>query len=333
MTEPSADAPALPASEPIPELMPPAAAPPRPRRFRGFALALVVLLAAGAIGFGKGVYDFRNEPKQLATRAFQDLRSADGTLRDIDAAEGSALTSRSAVPAQRAEDAIPAVRKRLDAARGLLDRAIPKLGGRERGLASAMRASAVARTSLLDAAAPLLPIDRRAAEGLGHAEAAWAQVQLAARASDLAVAAFNRHRKADVQSSTRINGQVEAALDAALAELDEAGRIMPEARSAEVRGYVQARRRLATESARIDAVWLSGNVAEANRLLGLLAAEQTKLDARSAGVRSAPTGPWLDARKRLAGKLVAVYAQTRAKAADADRRLQMLLAAPPQPST
>ena len=85
-----------------------------------------------------------------------------------------------------------------------------------------------------------------------------------------------------------------------------------------IRQYVTLRRRLATQSLRVDAAWLAGDIERANRLLDSYIVDQTKLPPLAAKLPKSETDPIEKAYAQIAGVPTTRYEAARARAVEAD---------------
>lgn len=300
---------------------------PRSHRHRAVLLAVVVLLA-GALGFGKGVFDLRADAHHRLSQAIEAVHEADADLAKADRAAKPGLTAEGGDTARGANGSLRLATGRLRKALELVEDAEPAAQGSDVQLARALRQSVEGRLDMLDSLAVLLPLQARCSDALKDAEAGWASLQRASALSDQAAEAFNTHSRSGVASSTAFTERARSELASADAAVQRAVRSVPEAKLRPLLDLVADRVRAAEGSTRVDLVWLSGDVAEANALLANLVAEQMRAAARRAPLPRAVADPVREAYERLSAKAGADYAKARRLAEEGDARVDALLAQP-----
>ena len=89
----------------------------------------------------------------------------------------------------------------------------------------------------------------------------------ASAVSRQAVESYNRHTKASVQAAAAANDNAAAGFSSGRELLNQGAAALPEAELAGFVGYADKRIAMVAISKRADALWLSGKVPEANKLI------------------------------------------------------------------
>ena len=321
---PGAPAPGTP--QPPPPQTPAAPAtpePPAPRSglVRTIALAALIIVLAVVAGLAYRHLDARRQAQARFDATARLLADADEPILRIDTVVRSEVSSATAAAANDALADAEAADATLVEAAAQLESLPERLSEADRAYAEAFAEAVATRRQLLADTKPVLEMDRRAAGVIEPAREAWELVAQAEKLSDQAIAEFNKHTKAGVQKSTALSNQAEGLLKTAQSLLATVTAGMPEADMAPFVSYTSGKLGLLDRSKKIDATWLSGKIADANKLLDSYNAEEKRLAQLAKTLAESPTAVIVEAYKDLTEEPTERYFTARDAVRAADQEL------------
>ncbi len=297
--------------------------PALPRRGRAALMVLLAVAIGVAAVVGWRVIQERRAAVSELARATSELEKVDVVVADIDAAVSaplrSGLETRAADAQSRVSEAVRGLSSVISAAERVSTRLDPERQERARLVGEAARA----RMEMLDAAPVVLAASIQALKAMPTAESAWARVVKADEISRRAVRSYNKHTRAGVRESKRLNTQAAGELSDARAGLVRAANLLPEAKLAPFVSYVDARIALNKLSQRSDAAWLDGRLADANAAIREYNDKDKRAVEQAKALRSTPVDAIGEAHREAVKEALADYNAARARATAADAKLRV----------
>lgn len=321
MTEetPAAEAPA---PEPVaPEPVAPAPDRPRARLAATIALALLVIALAVAAGVAYRHIQARQQAQARFDATARLIAQADEPILRIDDVVRSEVSSATAAAAEEALEDVLAADALLVQAVAELEGLPPRISDDDLAYAGAFAEAIATRRQLLADTQPVLEMDRRASGVIEPAREAWELVAQAEKLSDQSIAEFNKHTKAGVQQSTALSNQAEGLLTTTQSLLATVTAGMPEAKMDSFISYAGGKLGLLDRSKKIDATWLSGKIADANKLLDAYNTEEKRLAELAKSLPESPTAVIVEAYKALTEEPTERYFTSRDAVRAADQHL------------
>lgn len=280
-------------------------------------IAVAVVVVGGAI-WGYRTYSAKAQDAERLAAATRLIEEADAIVVQVDAVVRSEVTSGLAQSARGAVARVPDAQARLNEAIRLLEGSDGVVDSQGEGLAAA----ASARLEMLTYAPAVLRLNASAATALPEGRKAWDAVLAADKASDQAVASYNKLNKTGVRQSRELNKAAAAELTKARDGFSVAESAFPEAPFEQYVAYVDARIRLNKLSQRSDAAWLAGDIKKANALIKEYNAEDKRVVALAKTLPISPEKAVADAYETAAKTGTDSYYAARDAATRADERLR-----------
>ncbi len=302
---------------------PPTSEPARRRSglLTTLALAVLVIALAVAAGLAYRHLDARRQAQTRFDATARLLAAADAPILRIDQVVRSEVSSATAEAAAKSLEDVKAADALLVQAAAELERLPGRLSKADRAYAEAFAEAVASRRQLLADTTPVLEMDRRASGVIEPARKAWELVASAEKLSDQAIGEFNKHTKAGVQQSTAFSNQAEGLLKTAQSLLATVTAGMPEANMQGFISYTSGKLGLLARSKQIDATWLSGKIADANKLLDGYNTEEKRLADLAKTLAESPTAVIVQAYKTLTEKPTERYFTARDAVRAADQAL------------
>lgn len=299
----------------------------RSRNHRDGRIVVVLLIVAmlgAAAYFGYGAYSTKRLASNRLAKATSAIEEADRLVARIDAVVGakveSGLETRTADALVETDEA----RTLLGEAVQTLDSIKLKLAVSDRERADALRAAADARIGMLEQVPTILNASAKAARALPKAEQAWAHVTEAGKLSEQAVAEYNKLTTKGVKASSRLNKTAAGELSAAREGFVAAEAAFPESQLEVYISYVDARIAANKVSRRSDSAWLSGDIAQANQLIGTYNVLDRRSVAQGKTLPSSPASVIADAYATATKAASDAYYSARERATEADAKAKRL---------
>lgn len=297
----------------------------RTRTLVGAVAAVLLVLAVGGIVGGWLTPGAR--ARRAVSDAFGTIRATDSVVLGVDDIVRSPITPELAPRAHVLAQRVPGALERLRGSLGALKGFRALLNQRDGELADALMASARERITMLEAAVDILETAERVSAALTPVREAWTLVADAAKLADQAAVAYDTHTRSGVSTSTQLTEEAVQKLISADERLATVERVLPEANVSVQRRYVTLRQRLASESLRIDAAWLAGDIERANRSLDSYIVDQSQLTELAGKLPKTETAPIEKAYAEVTGAQTTRYEGARAREIEADARVHRLQAA------
>jgi hypothetical protein len=320
---PAPDTPEPPAPDTPEAPAPDTPAPERPRSGLGPKIGIAVLIIVLAVG---GVLAYRLlQARQQAQARFdataQLLADADEPILRIDDVVRSEVTSETVAAAEESLEDVQEADELLIEAAAELEQLPDRLSEADIAYAEAFAEAIATRRQLLADTKPVLEMDGRASGVIEPSREAWELVAQAETLSDQAIVEFNKHTKAGVQQSTALSNQAAGLLTTAQSLLATVTAGMPEANMESFVAYVGGKLGLLDRSKQIDATWLSGKIADANKLLDGYNTEEKRLAELAKTLPESPTAVIVEAYKTLTEEPTERYFTSRDAVRAADQEL------------
>lgn len=281
-------------------------------------VAVALVATAGVIGWRE--YQVIVEARALVSQATALLQSAEDDLVIVDEAVRTEVSSEIATSSLEASALVGSVRADALAAASLIASALADLPEDEVAHAQALKEGAEARAEMMLQAPTILDAGYKAARSIGLADDAVAEITAAEDLIAQAAAEFNKHTAAGVKQSDAYTVQAETRLKASESLLTSATAAFPEADFSAFTAYVQAKLQLCTMAKEIDALWLSGKIAESNAKLTAYNKRDAEVVAMAKALPSSVRGPIADAYESATAEARAAYFVARELAREADAR-------------
>ena len=288
----------------------------RPLVAVGLALALAV---AGLAAYR--TVDARRQVQARFDATALLLAEADGLIQRIDVAVRSEVSSETVGAAKESLADVETADAVLKEAASEIEQLPDRLTEADRTYAEALAEAVASRRQLLADTTPVLEMDRRASGVIEPAREAWELVAEAEKLSDQAIAEFNKHTKEGVQQSTALSIQAEGKLATAQSLLATVTAGMPEANMEAFVIYTNGKLGLLARSKTIDATWLTGKIADANKLLDAYNTEEKRLAEFAKTLPESPTAVIVEAYRTLTEKPTDRYFAARDAVRAADQEL------------
>lgn len=295
------------------------------RRFALWALLVVGLASiASSLWLGMRARERRAEADARYERGVRLVEGAEAVLLDLDDVMGAEISSDLAGRIDEVTGVLPEARKGLSDAVAVLESVAPQLEERHAEAARALVSSAKARLRMIGAGERALEANLKASAAIGPARDAWKDVLEGERLADYAVAAYNKHTKDSVQEASRTAVSAGKRFVSAREGFRRAEKVFPQADMGPFVRYCDGKIELLELSRRIDAAWLAGQVADANKLLDRYNKKEKELVGAAGKLPSSETAPLADAFERVAGADSRAYYEARRAASRADALVERL---------
>jgi hypothetical protein len=288
------------------------------------AAVIAVLVGLSIAGMGAGRLDAGRRARGDLADAVTTVREVDSVVLGVDAAVQATTAPGVGRRARDLVARIPPARQRLLEAMSTMERAEPGLTGGDVQTAQRMRESVRERVAMLDAALVMLPAVEKSSAAIGPLRDALTLVGEAAELSDQAVVRYNEHTRVGVAASTVLTKQAIAKLAVASARLAEVRKAWDSIDVAPCARHIRQRQALATESLRIDAAWLSGDVEGANAMLDAYAVRQAALSRDAEKLSGSVPERVAIAYAQAVGPVAVRYERARSRAMEVDAILRRL---------
>lgn len=294
---------------------------------RRYALLIAVLVLGGLaiIAFlilGFRTFNLRLEAARKLDNATTLVQDSDEVVVRIDEVVRAKVEPDLAERARGAIERVDDADKMLVRAVALIDAARLDLNDDEREQADLLKASAVARRTMLEPAPEILDANAEAASALPLAIEGWKSVLEADRLSDDAVASYNKLTKAGVQKSQKLNKQASSVLSTARERFESAETAFPAGPFEDYVKYVEVRIVMNRLSQRSDTKWLDGDITAANKVIGDYNKQDKKAVALAKKLPPSPEKAVSDAYQETTDAVTDEYYEAREKALAADKALR-----------
>jgi len=295
------------------------------RRRYALLIAVLVLGALSIIAFlvlGFRTFNLRLEAARKLDSATTLVQDSDEVVVSIDEVVRATVEPELAERARGAIDRVDDADRMLARAISLIDAARLDLNDDEREQADLLKASAVARRTMLDPAPEILAANAEAASAMPLVAEGWRNVLEADELSDDAVASYNKLTKAGVQKSQKLNKQASSMLSTARQRFESAETAFPAGPFDDYVDYVEVRLAMNRLSQRSDKEWLDGDITSANKLIGDYNKQDKKAVALAKKLPPSPEQAVSDAYQSATKDVTDEYYDAREIALAADKALR-----------
>ncbi len=292
-------------------------------RFVAWALIIVAVtsLVIAAV-LTSALLGKRAVAKDRLLRAVELIETADGAMLEADDVVQAPVTPELADRARSAAKGLDSAEDDLLEASELLESAMGDLGGQDSDVATELGGAIETRVSLLDKAREILAVDLAASSALGPSSEGWELVLKAEKSIDQAVERYNKHTKTSVQASRKLATGAKTDLERASALFSEAATAFPEAKISRYVRYCELKLKLVGTALKINSLWLSNKVTEANKLVATYNTQDKETAAEAKKLPESPSALIADTYEALTSERADQYFAIRARVREADERVR-----------